>query len=104
LKCEDLFKTLNDYVDGEFEPAVCEQFEGHLADCNPCQVVDNIRQTIRLYRAREPCEFPAKREQTPHDARRRKWTERFPARPVPVRLHRDRRRTVGRAALPQQSA
>ncbi len=30
---------------------ICESFEHHLHDCNPCQiVVDNIRKTITLYK------------------------------------------------------
>jgi anti-sigma factor RsiW len=50
MKCEELLKYLNEYVDGTVDPAVCEEFEKHLAGCNPCQVVvDNIRKTITLY-------------------------------------------------------
>lgn len=59
MNCEDLLKAMNEYVDGELNPAVCEEFEQHLAGCNPCQiVVDNIRKTITLYRAGEPFEIP----------------------------------------------
>ena len=79
MKCEDLLRALNDYVDGDIDPAVCEQFEVHLADCNPCQVViDNIRQTIRLYRGGEPYEVPPECEQMLRDVLRRKWAEKFP--------------------------
>jgi RNA polymerase sigma-70 factor (ECF subfamily) len=59
MKCEELLAALNQYVDGEIEPGLCDSFERHLTDCNPCQiVVDNIRQTIRLYKAEEPFELP----------------------------------------------
>lgn len=59
MKCEELLKALNDYVDGNVDPAICQEFEQHLAGCNPCQiVVDNIRRTIRLYRDGEPFELP----------------------------------------------
>ena len=59
MKCEDLLKTLNDYVDGQIDPAICDEFEQHLAGCNPCQiVVDNIRKTITLYQVGEPYEIP----------------------------------------------
>jgi anti-sigma factor RsiW len=79
MNCEDLLKALNDYVDGDIDPSVCEKFEVHLADCNPCQVVvDNIRQTIRLYRAGEPYEVPPECERVLQDALRRKWAEKFP--------------------------
>ncbi len=60
MKCEDLLKAMNEYVDGQLDPAICQEFEEHLAGCNPCQlVVDNIRKTITLYRAGEPYELPA---------------------------------------------
>jgi hypothetical protein len=59
MKCEELLKALNEYVDGEIDPSICETFEGHLKDCNPCQiVVDNIRKTITLYKDGEPLELP----------------------------------------------
>jgi len=57
MKCEDLLRALNDYVDGEIDPAVCEGFGQHLEGCNPCEVVvDNIRGAIRLYQG--DCEYP----------------------------------------------
>ncbi len=59
MKCEDLLKAMNEYVDGQLDPAICQEFEQHLAGCNPCQiVVDNIRQTITLYREGQPYEIP----------------------------------------------
>ena len=59
MKCEDLLKAMNEYVDGQLDPAICEEFEQHLAGCNPCHVVvDNIRQTITLYRDGEPYSMP----------------------------------------------
>jgi anti-sigma factor RsiW len=59
MTCDELLAALNDYVDGELDPAVCEAFQEHLEGCNPCQiVVDNIRQTIALYRAGEPYQMP----------------------------------------------
>ena len=59
MKCEELLAALNQYVDGELDPAICDPFQEHLKGCNPCQiVVDNIRQTIRLYKAEEQFELP----------------------------------------------
>jgi len=59
MKCEELLARLNEYVDGELEPGLCEPFQAHLEGCNPCQiVVDNIRQTIRLYKADEQYAMP----------------------------------------------
>lgn len=59
MTCEELLKALNDYVDGAELTEICEEFGAHLAGCNPCQVVvDNIRQTIALYKAGVPYEMP----------------------------------------------
>jgi anti-sigma factor RsiW len=76
MKCDDLLKALNDYVDGDVDPAVCEEFEHHLADCNPCQVVvDNIRQTITLYKDGEPYPMPPEFQQAMHRTLRQRWEE-----------------------------
>ena len=59
MKCEELLAALNQYVDGELDPGVCDAYREHLDGCNPCQIViDNIRQTIKLYRAEEQFELP----------------------------------------------
>lgn len=79
MKCEELLKALNDYVDGDIDPAICEGFEAHLAGCNPCQVVvDNVRQTITLYRAGEPYEMPPEFRQRLHRILRERWKAKFP--------------------------
>jgi anti-sigma factor RsiW len=81
MKCDDLLKALNDYVDGRIDPAICERFESHLAGCNPCQiVVDNIRQTITLYKAGEPYELPAEFSNELRRSLRDKWKKKFPDR------------------------
>jgi anti-sigma factor RsiW len=76
MKCEELLKMLNDYVDGEIDVAVCKEFEKHLAGCNPCQiVVDTVRKTITLYRGKDVYELPADFRQRLYEALRRKWEE-----------------------------
>jgi anti-sigma factor RsiW len=80
MKCEELLAMLNEYVDGGVDPGVCEQFEKHLAGCSPCQVVvDNIRQTITLYKEGEPYELPVRFRTQLHLALRARWRERHPA-------------------------
>lgn len=79
LTCEELLKALNDYVDDATVLAVCKEFAAHLAGCNPCQVVvDNIRNTIRLYKAGEPYPMPPAFSARMRDALRAKWREAFP--------------------------
>lgn len=76
MQCKELLKSLNDYVDGTIDPEICEEFERHMAGCNPCQVVvDNIRKTITLYKEGEPYELPAKFRSRLHEALRQKWRE-----------------------------
>ena len=80
MKCEDLLAALNEYVDGDIDPGICEAFEEHLKDCNPCQIViDNIRQTITLVKAGEPVELPLPLQQRLHEAVRNRWKSKFPS-------------------------
>ena len=79
MKCEELLKALNEYVDGQVDPAICDEFAEHLAGCNPCQVVvDNVRQTIALYRAGEPYPMPPEFTARLRDALRARWKRTFP--------------------------
>ena len=65
---------LNEYVDGTVDPGICEEFERHMAGCNPCQVVvDNIRKTIQLYKSGECFELPLDFRSRLHEALREKW-------------------------------
>lgn len=76
MKCEELLSLLNEYVDGTVDPAICSEFERHMAGCNPCQVVvDNIRQTITLYRDGVPCELPLPFRQRLHSSLRECWKQ-----------------------------
>ena len=76
MNCDELLAMLNAYVDGAIDPGVCETFEKHLADCNPCQVVvDNIRQTITLYKDGQPYPLPATFHRQLHTALRQRFTQ-----------------------------
>jgi anti-sigma factor RsiW len=78
MKCEELLAALNDYVDGDIDPAICESLQAHLDGCNPCQiVVDNIRQTITLYKSGEPVALPPEVHQRLCNALRQCWAARF---------------------------
>ena len=78
MTCDELLKAMNEYVDGTLEPGVCDEFEQHLAGCNPCQiVVDNIRKTIQLYRQGRPYDVPAGLADRLQQSLRAKWREKF---------------------------
>lgn len=80
MKCEELLALLNDYVDGGLEPGLCEEFERYMAGCNPCKVVvDNIRQTITLYRNEEPLALPLDFQSRLQQSIRERWKAHPPA-------------------------
>ena len=79
MKCEELLAMLNEYVDGTVDPAVCKEFEQHMAGCNPCQVVvDPLRQPLPLSPAGQPYAMPVKFRQRMPNTLRQKWKEKFP--------------------------
>ncbi len=74
MKCEELLRMLNDYVDQDIDPGICTDFEGHLRDCNPCKVVvDTIRKTIKLYKNDEVHELPLTLHNRLHQTLRERW-------------------------------
>ena len=78
MDCDELLKALNEYVDGDLPPGVCERFEQHLAGCNPCQiVVDNIKKTITLYKNGQPLELPPQVSDRLQQCLRERWSEKF---------------------------
>jgi hypothetical protein len=79
MKCEELLAALNEYVDGDLDPAICDAFQAHLAGCNPCQIViDNIRHTITLYKSGEPVELPLELHEHLCGALKQRWQLAFP--------------------------
>ena len=78
MKCEEMLALLNEYVDGALDPGICEDFERHMSGCNPCQiVVDNIRQTITLYKQNgEEHPLPAPFRSRLHATLRERWRQR----------------------------
>ncbi len=76
MKCEELLAMLNEYVDGVIDPSVCREFKQYMAGCNPCKVVvDNIRKTVTLYKAGQPCELPLAFQKRLHAVLRKRWQE-----------------------------
>ena len=76
MKCEEMLAILNDYVDGTMDPSLCAEFAKHMEGCNPCQVVvDNIRQTITLYKNGQPHELPLGFQKQLHHVLSERWRE-----------------------------
>jgi anti-sigma factor RsiW len=80
MKCKEILAALSDYLDGELDPELLRGLQQHLADCNPCQlVVDNVRQTITVYKSGRPIELPAELRARLRRALRERWEMRFPS-------------------------
>jgi hypothetical protein len=80
MNCDELLQALNDYVDGAELTDLCDEYAEHLAGCNPCQiVVDNIRQTISLYKNGRPYELPPSFQQRLQSCLIQRWHEKFGA-------------------------
>ncbi|MCI0407010.1 MAG: zf-HC2 domain-containing protein [Acidobacteria bacterium] len=48
-ECRELFARLSEYLDGELDPAVCEETDKHLEDCSRCQkFLESLRRTVVL--------------------------------------------------------
>lgn len=60
MNCQELLTAINAQLDGETRTALCRELREHLAGCEACRVViDNLRQTITVYRAGEELPLPA---------------------------------------------
>jgi hypothetical protein len=76
---EELLRALNAVIDDESALALYTEFAEHLAGCNPCHlVVDNVRKTIRLYKAGEPYPMPEAFQERFRAALKAKWKAKFP--------------------------
>jgi anti-sigma factor RsiW len=52
MNCQELVRSLSDYIDGALTPESKRAVEDHIADCLDCHVVlDSMECTILLYRA-----------------------------------------------------
>ncbi|MEE4178227.1 MAG: zf-HC2 domain-containing protein [Bacteroides sp.] len=66
LGCEDIIKSLNAYVDGELDGAVCSEIEAHLNACSNCRIVVNtLKKTIEI------CQKDGRKTRLPADVRSR---------------------------------
>lgn len=77
-KCEEYIGGLADYIDGEIDPALCEEIERHIGQCNNCRImVDTMRQTVRLCRDGRQEPLPAALEQRLNKLLKARWDKKF---------------------------
>jgi anti-sigma factor RsiW len=78
MNCDELLTALNEYIDGDVDSAICQEFKRHLEQCDPCQiVVDNIRKTITLYRDGEPFPLPEELHDRLCSQLKAKWKQKY---------------------------
>lgn len=78
MTCDDLLKQMNEYVDDNVAPGVCDELREHLKGCESCRVVvDNIRNSITLYRNGREIDLPPECQQRLRGLLREKWSGKF---------------------------
>lgn len=77
-KCREYIKDLNDYLDGEIEPELCEEIEKHIGECRNCRLmVDSMLKTVTLVREGKAEKLPASLEQQLNDKLKARWQKKF---------------------------
>jgi len=59
--CSRVLTHLNDYIDHQLAPELCEELEAHLAKCDNCRVVfDTLNKTLYLVNQlrEDPADLP----------------------------------------------
>jgi anti-sigma factor RsiW len=76
--CHDYIGELNDYIDGEIDPELCEEIKAHLGQCANCRLmVDTMRQTVKLVRDGVPQEMPASLQSSLNKLLKSHWDKKF---------------------------
>ncbi len=77
-KCAEYIGELNEYLDGEVSPKLCEEIEKHIGECQNCRImVDTMRQTVSLCREGKRERLPESLESKLGDLLREKWRKKF---------------------------
>jgi anti-sigma factor RsiW len=58
-KCDEIFRLMSEYVDGELPPGTCALVGAHLDSCLPCRSLhDSLRRTVEACREFRSGEAP----------------------------------------------
>lgn len=77
-KCHEYIKDLNDYLDGEIEPELCEEIEKHIGECRNCRLmVDSMLKTVTLVREGKVEKLPVVLEKQLNDKLQAAWSKKF---------------------------
>ena len=76
MKCEEVFREISNYLDGDLSVELRREFEIHVKSCHHCEVVyDTTRQTIELYCDGELFPLPVEVRERLHVVLRRRYQE-----------------------------
>ncbi len=76
--CKDLISNINDYIDGEIGPELCDEIERHVGRCSNCKImVDTMRKTVRLCCEGREVEIPRSLEDRLYDLLKKRWKSKF---------------------------
>ena len=60
LKCEDIWREVSNYVDGDLDPQLKLAIDEHLAECAKCRaVLDGTRNVVQVYGDEKAFKLPA---------------------------------------------
>ena len=76
--CKEYIGEINDYLDGELDPGICEEIEKHIGQCENCRImIDSLKQTVILCREGKPEALPPALETKLNDLLRVRWKQKF---------------------------
>jgi anti-sigma factor (TIGR02949 family) len=77
--CADYIRDLNDFLDGELDPSLCEAIEEHIGTCRNCKLmIDSLKMTVRLCRESGECEeLPGELSDRLTGLLRQRWEKKF---------------------------
>ena len=69
---------LNDYLDGEMAPELCEEIEKHIGECNNCKLmIDSMKMTVKLCREGKPEDLPPALQDKLDSLLKERWDKKF---------------------------
>ena len=77
-KCHDYIQGLNEYLDGEVSPELCDEIEKHIGECENCRImVDTLKQTVTLCREGKEEKLPKELELKLNNILKEHWDKKF---------------------------
>jgi len=80
-KCNEYIQDINDYLDGEIAPELCDEIDKHIGECKSCRLmVDSMKMTVKLCREGMPEDLPPELQNKLSSLLKKRWDEKFKSR------------------------